>query len=271
MLGQFLEFSFAAAPLARAFEFYRSLGFQPVTVGDQLTDPYVALSDGASRSACTTATAGTAADVRPAAPARLRAALRRAGVDIEQAHSPTTSSTRSCSPIRTVRRYAARGADVHAGEWNQQNVSACGEFLEYSIPTHSLEASRSFWEIAGLSAVADGHPPHPWLRLAGQGLVIGLHQARFRSGLSFQSSSSRRDSSTCGRRASTSEVGPRSRTASRVRDAHLSPDGSSIYLIEARASESRAAESRDLSALQNATRSTRAADYSCRRRRVDLR
>ena len=44
MLGQFLEFSFSAEPLARAFEFYRSLGFQPVTVGDQLKDPYVALS-----------------------------------------------------------------------------------------------------------------------------------------------------------------------------------------------------------------------------------
>ena len=46
MLGQFLEFSFAARPLAAAFEFYRSLGFTPIPVGDQLRDPYVALFDG---------------------------------------------------------------------------------------------------------------------------------------------------------------------------------------------------------------------------------
>src|SRR5689334_7340586 len=46
MLGQFLEFSLSAEPLARAFELYRSLGFQDVTVGDQLEHAYVALSDG---------------------------------------------------------------------------------------------------------------------------------------------------------------------------------------------------------------------------------
>jgi len=46
MLGQFLEFSFAAQPLAKAFEVYRSLGYRPIDVGDQLRDPYVALSDG---------------------------------------------------------------------------------------------------------------------------------------------------------------------------------------------------------------------------------
>src|SRR5262245_54607986 len=46
MLGQFLEFSFSARPLAGAFEFYRALGFQTIPVGDQLTEPYVALFDG---------------------------------------------------------------------------------------------------------------------------------------------------------------------------------------------------------------------------------
>ncbi len=47
MLGQLLEFSITASPVASALEFYRSLGFRELPVGDILSGPYAALWDGA--------------------------------------------------------------------------------------------------------------------------------------------------------------------------------------------------------------------------------
>ena len=41
MLGQFLEYSVAARPLADSFEFFESLGFASIPVSDTLPDPYV--------------------------------------------------------------------------------------------------------------------------------------------------------------------------------------------------------------------------------------
>ena len=46
MVGQFLELSIAAQPLAESFEFYQSLGFASLPVGDSLPDPYLVLFDG---------------------------------------------------------------------------------------------------------------------------------------------------------------------------------------------------------------------------------
>ena len=43
MLGQFLEFSVAARPLAPSFDFFRSLGFASIPVADTLPDPYAVL------------------------------------------------------------------------------------------------------------------------------------------------------------------------------------------------------------------------------------
>ena len=47
MLGQFLEYSVAARPLAASFEFFESLGFKSIPVSDTLPDPYLVCFDGA--------------------------------------------------------------------------------------------------------------------------------------------------------------------------------------------------------------------------------
>ena len=46
MVGQFLELSIAAQPLAASFEFYRALGFTSLPVSDSLPHPYLVLFDG---------------------------------------------------------------------------------------------------------------------------------------------------------------------------------------------------------------------------------
>ena len=236
MLGEFLELSLAAEPLADAFEFYRSLSFQPVTVGDQLAHPYLALSDGgvAIGLHARAQTGPRLTFVRP----RLRdyaRALRRAGIELEHAaladdefnHVVFSDPNGLAVALLEARTFSP-------GEWNRQYVRACGEFLEYSVPTHSIERSRAFWEALGLKPVASGDAPHPWQRVAGHGLVLGLHEAGFKPGLSFRAAEldarleylrARRVDALAG-----SPVAEHGRASATLR----CPGGGSIYLVEAR-------------------------------------
>src|SRR5262245_31677622 len=120
MLGQFLEFSLSAEPLARAFEFYRSLGFQPVTVGDQLEHPYVALSDGgvAIGLHARPQDGPLLTFVRPQLRDYARA-LRRAGIELEQAALADDEFNRVLFADPSGQRVALLEARTFApSEWN---------------------------------------------------------------------------------------------------------------------------------------------------------
>jgi len=234
MLGQFLEFSFAARPLAGAFGFYRSLGFTSISVGDQLRDPYVALFDGdvAIGLHDRDLPGPVLTFVRPQLRDYVRA-IRRTRIEIEEAHlaDDEFNHVRFSDPNgQAIELLEAR--TFAPGEWNRQNVSACGRFLEYSLATHSLDESRAFWEPLGFAPLADGQSPHSWLRLAGHGLVLGLHQARFRSGLCFRSDQlEARLEYLRALGISVRSGGPHSE---RLREAAMlsAPDGEAIYLVE---------------------------------------
>jgi hypothetical protein len=188
MLGQFLEFSFAARPIAASFEFYRSLGFRSIPVGDVHAEPAAAFYDGAIAIGLHDGDGAspTLTFVRP----RLRdyaRAIRRLGVEIEHAHlaDHEFNQVDFVDPSnQSIRLLEAR--TFPPGDWDSRNVSACGEFLEYSMSTESIPESRAFWEGFGFAPVASGESPHPWLRLTGRGLTLGLHEARFHPGLCFR-------------------------------------------------------------------------------------
>ena len=231
MLGQFLEFSFRGA--ARACVRVLSIArLSAVTVGDQLKDPYVALSDGgvAIGLHARPQEGPLLTFVRPQLRDYARA-LRRAGVDIEHAALADDEFNQLLFADPNGQRIALLEARTFTpGEWNRHNVRACGEFLEYSIPTHSLERSLSFWETFGFAVVANGETPHPWLRLAGRGLVIGLHQAGFRAGLSFQSEQLEARLEYLRVQGVDSKVGAPVADRGRESATLTCPDGSSIYL-----------------------------------------
>jgi hypothetical protein len=188
MLGQFLEYSAAARPLAPSFEFYRSLGFASIPVGDTLPDPYLVFYDGRIAVGLhdREQAGGRLTFVRP----RLRdyvRALRRAGVELAYQHLAD-------SEFHSVGFIDPAGQEVELieartfppGDWDPQNVAACGTFFELTLPAESLDLSTRFWQALGFAPLAAGDVPHRWQRLRGFGVDIGLHETHCTAGLSFR-------------------------------------------------------------------------------------
>lgn len=190
MLGHFLEFSIPAHPVSLALEFYRSLGFKELASGDILPWPYAPVWDGAATIGLQDVELGapTLTFVRPELKAHLYP-LRRAGVELEYSQLAEDKFNQAAFLDPNGQLVVLLEARTFSpATWEDSNVGACGEFLEYSLPTHSVEDSGTFWSALGFEAAAEGTKPHRWLRMAGHGVAIGFHEsARFPSGLSFRS------------------------------------------------------------------------------------
>lgn len=235
MLGQFLEFSIAAGSLGPEHQFYRSLGFQELPAGDVLDSPYVALWDGSVTVGLhESGFEGTKLTfVRPELEVHLRA-LKRLDIELESVHTGADEFNRARFVDPNGQLVELVEARTHSPATREaSSVSACGSFLEYSLPTGSIAESRAFWEPLGFALEASGETPHPWIRLAGHGIALGLHELAFNPGLSFVCSdfAARKEYLTAkgiapAPRAAFAVAGTRS---TRIR----SPGGSEIYLFEA--------------------------------------
>jgi catechol 2,3-dioxygenase-like lactoylglutathione lyase family enzyme len=234
MVGQFLELSIAARPLAASFEFYSALGFTSLPVSDSLPDPYLVLFDGAVTIGLhDREQEGTLLTfVRP----RLRDyvhALWRAGIDLAYSHLADNEFNRVGFVDPAGHSIALLEARTFPpGDWNRQNVSACGEFLEYSLPTESLPASREFWRSLGFEPKSGGTAPHPWERLTGHGLTIGLHETHFRPGLSFRSPHLEARLAYLGAKGIAARAGSPVADRAQPSATLTAPEGTVIYLFE---------------------------------------
>lgn len=234
MVGQFLELSIAARPLQTSFEFYRALGFTSVPVSDSLPDPYLVMFDGHVAIGLHDREQDGAwlTFVRPGLQDYVHA-LRRLSVDMMFAHLTDDEFNRVGFTDPTGQAITLLEARTFPpGDWNRQNVSACGEFLEYSLPTESLATSREFWQSLGFTTQEAGTAPHEWERLVGHGLTIGLHETRFRPGLTYRAPHLE------ARVAYLAAKGIKARPGSPIADSAqsaamlLAPEGTTIYLLE---------------------------------------
>lgn len=234
MLGQFLEYSIAAQPLAASFEFFRSLGFTSVPVGDTLPDPYVVLFDGAitvglhdrwqAAPQLTFVRPGLRDYVRP---------LRRLGVEVTNEHlrdNEFNSLTFSDPGGQDVVLLEAR--TFPPGDWDAHNVAACGEFFELSLPAGDLEASSSFWRALGFAALASGEAPHRWQRVAGRGITLGLHEAHCVPGLSFRCRGLQGRLEYLRAKGLASHAGTPIADHGQASATLIAPDGTPLYLFE---------------------------------------
>lgn len=188
LLGQLLEFSMPARPLADALESYVALGFASLPVGDIVPSPYAAVADGGVALGLHDAELDELMPtfVRPDLKTHVRV-LRRCGVEFEhldvaeERFNRATFRDPSGLPVALI-----EARTFSHGEPNPNVVPICGRFAELSVATHSLDDSVAFWTSLGLSVAAGGDDPFPHRRLQGQGLRLGLYEtARFTPALTF--------------------------------------------------------------------------------------
>jgi catechol 2,3-dioxygenase-like lactoylglutathione lyase family enzyme len=188
MLGDLLEFSIAADPLGPAVDFYRTLGFREAPVGNIVPDAYVPLAlDRVTVGLRVTGPPDPVpAFVRPDLKSYLRG-LKHSDVALEFAETADDQFHRAgfrdpnglLVVLLEARTCAALPPDP-------ATVSPLGEFLEYSMPTHSIDETVSFWEKLGVRRIHGGEAPQPWCRIEGHGLTLGVYAGRrFRPGLCF--------------------------------------------------------------------------------------
>jgi len=234
MVGQFLEYSVTARPLAASFDFYRALGFASISVGDTLSYPYLVLYDGAVAIGLHDgAEAGARLTfVRPGLRTYVRP-LRRLDVEIDferlkdnEFHTVGFTDPGG-QPVALV-----EARTFPPGDWDDHNVTACGEFFELTLPAQSLESSARFWQTLGLAEVAAGDAPHRWRRLTGRGLTIGLHEVHCQPGLSFRCTDLAARSEYLRAKGLAIKTGSpladRSQAAATLR----APEGTALYLFE---------------------------------------
>lgn len=191
MLGSFLEIGVETADIAASFAAARALGFAALPVGDIRSEAYAVISDGG---VC----AGfyphpypgpSLTFVRPELAQYVRA-LRRRGIELEFARlgEQEFHELGFRDPGgQLVTLVEARTFSPPGG--GESSPSVCGCFLEYSLATSSVEESAAFWEALGFAPVDGGAEPHPWRRMAGAGLTLGLYRtAPFPAGMTFAAS-----------------------------------------------------------------------------------
>ncbi len=188
MVGQFLELSVVASPLAASFEFYTALGFKSLAVGDLLSTPYVALCDGKVVIGLhdREQPAPQLTFVRPQLRDYSRA-IRRLGIEPDHQHFADDEFHRLgffCPDGQAIGMIEAR--TCAPAVWDSGNVSGCGQFSEYSLAVDSLDAAATFWTRLGFAVAATSEGPRRSARLEGHGLTLGLHEGRFRPGLTFR-------------------------------------------------------------------------------------
>ena len=237
MLGQFLEYSIAAQPLATSFEFFEALGFASISVSDNLPDPYLVYFDGAIAVGLhDRPQAGPQLTfVRPSLKDYARP-LRRLGVDIAHEHlrdNEFNSIGFSDPGGQEIVLLEAR--TFPPGEWDERNVAICGELIEVTLPAVELAASSRFWLALGMTVVASGHTPHPWQRLAGHGMTLGLHETHCAPGLSFRCDDLQARLEYLGAKGlaarKSAPIADREQTSATL----VGPEGAHLYLFEKRA------------------------------------
>lgn len=192
MLGQFLEVSIGVDSPVQGIEFFRSLGFQELHALDVLAEPYAAVWDGGIAVGLHGAglEGPTLTFVRPELES-YRRAFRHAGIELEFTQLSADEFHRAGLADPNGQLVVLNEARTYSRSvWQPEAVPACGELVEYSLATQALDESAAFWRRLGLAVVAEGAEPHRWCRLAGNGLVLGLHDApRFEPGLTFRAHS----------------------------------------------------------------------------------
>jgi catechol 2,3-dioxygenase-like lactoylglutathione lyase family enzyme len=180
MLGRFLEVSVQAPSALESLEFYQRLGFSSAEVGETWSHPYGVVTDGrlciglhqyefASPSLTF---------VKPDLWRNL-ADLEAQGIEFEfrklGENVFNEAGFRDPNGVM-VTMIEARTFSPPARD--PVEVSACGYFAEFGIPSADTEAAKRFWEQLGFVAVEEFERPFRRIALTSDFLDLGLYDTR---------------------------------------------------------------------------------------------
>jgi catechol 2,3-dioxygenase-like lactoylglutathione lyase family enzyme len=181
VLGRFHEISIHTPDIGASVEFYESLGFSQATTGDTWPHPYGVVTDGRivlglhqyrfPSPAITFVKADIAAQVRALEALGLDLAFARTGDETFNELGLRDPAGQMLTLLE-ARTYSPFGRSA-------TEVSLCGDFAEFSIPTPDFDASRGFWEALGFVALeSQDSDPYPRLPLTSDFLDLAFHRPR---------------------------------------------------------------------------------------------
>ena len=176
MLGQFLEYSVAARPLAASFEFFESLGFKSIPVSDTLPDPYLVCFDGAVAVGLhDRAQAGPRLTfVRPGLRDYVRP-LRRLGVELTHEHLRDNEfNSVGFTDPGGQEAVLVEARTFPPGGWDAHNVADLRRALRSDFAGDRPRRVEPILAGARPRVVASGEAPHRWQRLSGPRADAGL-------------------------------------------------------------------------------------------------
>lgn len=190
MLGDLVEFTIRSKAIVPAVDFYRKLGFIEIGLGDTSDEPAVAMS---LPGVTIGLTENSPADpvltfVRPDLKNYLRG-VRRQKIELEFAELDDHQFHKAGFRDPNGQLVVLLEARSYSPAVEDAALSIVGDFIEYSLPTRSINESSAFWSSLGVNVVSEGDRPSPWARVSGHGLTLGLYSGtRFDPGLTFRCS-----------------------------------------------------------------------------------
>ena len=180
MLGQFLEVSITTRDIRASVEFYESLGFTQCVTADVWPHSYGVVTDGRIHiglhqyqfpsPALTFVLPGIAKHVAGFVALGIELAFAKTDEDSfnEIGFRDPAGQMLTLLEARTF----------SAGERAEQQISRCGWFAEYSIPSADFERGKQFWERLGFIALDEAEAGYVYQPLTSDGLSIALHRPR---------------------------------------------------------------------------------------------
>jgi len=180
MLGRFLEVSVQAPNALESYEFYQRLGFSAAEVGETWSHPYAVVTDGRlciglhqyefESPSLTFVKPDLARNLEDLEAQGVEFAFRKLGDNVFN-EAGFRDPDRVMVTMIEARTFSPPARDP-------AEVSACGYFAEFGIPSADPDASKQFWERLGFVAVEEFQRPFRRIALTSDFLDLGLYATR---------------------------------------------------------------------------------------------
>jgi catechol 2,3-dioxygenase-like lactoylglutathione lyase family enzyme len=180
MLGRFLEVSVHAPNALESLEFYQKLGFSPAEVGETWSHPYGVVTDGRifiglheyefPSPSLTFVKPDLYRHLEPLEGLGIEFAFRKLGDNVFN-EAGFRDPNGVMVTLLEARTFSPPARDP--GE-----VSECGYFSEFGVPSADPDAAKQFWEQLGFVAVEEFQDPFRRIALTSDFLDLGLYQTR---------------------------------------------------------------------------------------------